>query len=165
MPDDAFTVSILVAVDPPRAFHAFTEDIERWWLKGPKHRFRAPYRDGYLRFEPEVGGRLVEHYPDGSSFVVGEILHWIPGELVHLTWRLPSFAPDEQTEVRVSFAAESGGTRVSVQHSGWDALRPDHPALHGRDHSAAALATGSLWAETLTSLRDHLTGRLTGDSR
>lgn len=155
---DGLTVSIVVAVDPGRAFQAFTGDIDRWWLRGPKHRFREPYHDGFLRFDTAGEGRLVEHYPDGSSFTVGRILRWIPGEILHLTWRLPNFAPDESTEVVVTFAAVAGGTRVSVEHRGWDALREDHPALHGRDRRTGAFATGRLWMETLTAFRNHLIG-------
>jgi hypothetical protein len=155
---DGFTVSIVVAVDVQRAFQAFTEETDLWWLRGPKHRFRAPYHDGYLHFDKGVGGRLVEHYPDGSSFTIGQVLDWRPGELVHLSWRLPSFAPDERTEVVVSFAAATDGTRVSVEHRGWTALRRDHPALHGRDARGAAFLKGGLWAETLTALRTYLSG-------
>lgn len=158
MSDDGFTVSILVGADPERAFQAFTEEIDRWWLRGPKHRFCPPYGEGTLHFAGDRERKLVEEHPDGSSFVIGEVLRWIPGELLHLTWRLPNFAANEQTEVLVEFAAEGDGTRFSVQHRGWDALRRDHPALHGLDRRAAAAAKGALWAETLTALRDYLQG-------
>jgi hypothetical protein len=151
-------VSILVAVAPQRAFQAFTEETDVWWLQGPRHRFRAPYRDGHLRFEAGAGGRLVEHYPDGSSFTIGHVVEWRPGELVHLTWRLPNFAPDESTEVIVNFTAEDNGTRVSVEHRGWSRLRRDHPALHGRDVRGATFVTGALWSQTLTALRNYLSG-------
>lgn len=94
---DGFTVSIVVAADPARAFRAFTEEIDLWWLRGPEHRFRPPWHDGMLHLEPEVGGTLTEHYPDGTSFTVGRVLDWQPGERLHLSWRLPNFAADEHS--------------------------------------------------------------------
>src|SRR5436190_877560 len=37
------------------------------------------------------------------------------------TW-WPHSMPEPPTEVEVSFAAEGGGTRVELEHRGWDAL-------------------------------------------
>ena len=157
--EDGFTVSILVAVDPGRAFAAFTGQIDLWWLRGPKHRFRAPYHDGMLRFEPGAGGALTEHYPDGTAFTVGRILDWRPGELLRLTWRLPSFTADQHTEVCVRFVSEGNQTRVSVEHRGFASLPSDHPARHGRLGRELAAVKGRLWAELLTALRDHVNQR------
>lgn len=153
---DGFRVSILVDVDPARAFAAFTEQIDLWWLRGPKHRFRAPYHDGMLRFTPGTGGTLTEHYPDGTAFTVGEVLDWQPGARLHLTWRLPNFDAGQRTDVIVHFEAERGRTRVSVEHRGFATLPLDHPARHGHRGRALASAKARLWAELLTSLRDHV---------
>ena len=157
--EDGFIVSVLVAVSPERAFEAFTDQIDLWWLRGPKHRFRPPYHDGMLRFEPGPGGTLKEHYPDGSAFTIGRILDWRPGELLRLTWRLPSFAPAQRTEVCVRFEPEAGQTRVSVEHRGFATLPADHPARHGRRGRDLAFIKGALWAEVLTALRDHVNAR------
>jgi uncharacterized protein YndB with AHSA1/START domain len=154
--EDGFTVSILVDVDPLSAFAAFTEQIDLWWLRGPKHRFRAPYHDGMLRFTPGVGGSLVEHYPDGTAFAVGEVLDWQPGARLHLAWRLPNFTGEQQTDVIVRFEAEHGQTRVSVEQRGFASLPLDHPARHGHRGRALAFAKSRLWAELLTALRHHL---------
>lgn len=156
--DDGFVVSILVNADPVRAFEAFTEETDLWWMRGPRYRFRRPYDGGLLRFEPGPGGHLTEYYPDGSSFTVGTVRDWRPGERVHLTWRLPNFAADEHTEVIVDFVPERGATRVSVEHRGWSALRGDHPAFHGMERRHTARIRDAWWAEVLTFLRDHLRG-------
>src|ERR1700760_2995643 len=104
MTDTAIVVSIEVAADPQLAFDVFTRDIDAWWLRGPRHRFRAPW-DGTLRFEAGPAGRLIEEYADGSEFVIGRVVRWEPGRRLVLSWRLPNFAEAETTEVDVRFEA------------------------------------------------------------
>ena len=87
-------VSIEVAAEPKLAFDVFTSQIDTWWLRGPKHRFRAPW-NGTLVFEPGPTGRLLEQYADGTTFVIGRVTQWTPGERLVLSWRLPSFADAE----------------------------------------------------------------------
>jgi len=64
------------------AFAVFTEEIALWWKPIFKNRFR-PTRKGKMRFEPGVGGRLVEEDPDspGSIFEIGKIQVWEPGKV------------------------------------------------------------------------------------
>ena len=52
-------VTVYVAVDPITAFEIFTEEIDVWYRRGPHH-FFDPARAAAIRFEPGVGGRLVE---------------------------------------------------------------------------------------------------------
>ena len=156
MSDQTVIVSIEVAADPQLAFDVFTKDIDAWWLRGPKHRFRAPW-NGKLSFEPERGGRLIETYADGTCFIIGRVLQWQPGERLLMSWRLPNFADAETTEVDVRFEAIDGGTRVSVEHRGWHALRADHPARHGKSGREFEYSKAQLWAETLSALRLHFT--------
>ena len=66
---------------------------------------------------------------------------------------MPNFADAESTEVDVRFDAIDGGTRVSVEHRGWSALRADHPARHGNHGRDFEYMKASLWAENLGSLR------------
>ena len=37
-------------------------------------------RSGYLRFEPRIGGRLLETYDDESTFEFGRVKVWEPGQ-------------------------------------------------------------------------------------
>lgn len=155
MTNETVTVSIEVAADPAIAFDVFTSEIDAWWLRGPKHRFKPPW-NGCLRFEPGASGRLLEEYADGSSFVIGKVQQWKPGERLVLSWRLPVFAENETTEVDVRFEAIEGGTRVSVEHRGWHALRADHPARHGLAGRDYEYMKAGLWAENLMALRARL---------
>jgi uncharacterized protein YndB with AHSA1/START domain len=157
--DQTVIVSIEVAADPLLAFTVFTTDIDAWWLRGPKHRFQPPW-NGTLSFEPGRGGRLIEAYADGTSFIIGRISQWVPGERLVLSWRLPNFADAETTEVDVRFDAVDGGTRVSIEHRGWDTLSADHPARHGKQGREHEYSKAQLWAESLTALRRYFTPRI-----
>ena len=78
---------------------------------------------------------------------------WQPPERVVFEMRGRDFKPDELTEVEVLFQTAEGGTRVTVHHTGWDALPPDHPVRHGHDNQAFTNMMGIWWADLLTSMR------------
>ena len=111
-------VALRVPVPAARAFAAFTEG-----------------RTGVLAFEPGPDGQLVETYADGSSFVIGHVRAWEPPRRLVLSWRQASFAPDQETELRVRFddvedADPRPQTRVVVEHIGWDTIPREHAARH-----------------------------------
>jgi len=80
---------------------------------------------------------------------------WEPPRRLALTWRLPNFAPDQTTRISVSFEHTGDGTRVSVTHSGWDALPPRHPARHGRTGHDFVMMRGQWWADLLAAVKRH----------
>jgi uncharacterized protein YndB with AHSA1/START domain len=123
-------VSLRVPADAERSFAAFTQEIGRWWRPNGLFAFTVG-RTGTLGFEPGPAGRLVETYDDGSTFTVGEVLAWEPPHHLALTWREASFAPDQTTELRVTFTPAGEETRVVVEHVGWDAIPAEHVARHG----------------------------------
>src|SRR5436190_17190237 len=102
------TVTTVVRVDPVTAFRIFTEDIDSWWKRGPRYRFR----DGAMRFD---SGRLLE-----AGEQIGRVLAWEPGVRLLLESSTWSFRPGERTEVEVRFEAVGDGTRVTVEHRGWE---------------------------------------------
>ena len=109
--NNSATVTTVVRADPGTAFRIFTEEIDSWWKRGPGYRSG----DGAMRFD---SGRLLE-----AGEQIGRVLAWEPGVRLLLeswTW---SFRPGERTEVEVRFEAVGDGTRVTVEHRGWE-LRP-----------------------------------------
>jgi hypothetical protein len=150
-------VSIDLAVDPLRAFTIFVEDVDQWWARGAKNRFRAPWV-GIMRFEPGPNGRLVEIYDDETNdlYEIGRITIWEPGKRLAFNWRIPNFAPDEITHVDIRFEEINNGTRITLEHSGWDALRPDHPARHGLTGTAFRMMRSSWWADHLVAIAKHI---------
>jgi len=146
------SVTTVVDVDPATAFAVFTGDIAVWWKPKVKYLFQAG-RTGVMKFEPGEGGRLLEEYNDAPPFEVGRVLTWAPGERLVFEWRQAGFAPHEITHVDVRFEAVSSGTRITLEHRGWEALPPDHPARRGYTGSAFTSMIGLRWADLLTAFR------------
>jgi uncharacterized protein YndB with AHSA1/START domain len=145
-------VTTFVAVSPDDAFAVFTDEIDLWWRRSIRFRIGGA-KASELCFERDgQGRRLVERYANGTH-VIGRVLAWEPGKRLVFEWRLRNFAPDEVTEVEVRFEAMGEGTRVTLEHRGWDQIRGDHPARHGlHDHALSAMI-GGMWGELLTALR------------
>ena len=141
-------VTTTVEVDPADAFEVFTEEIEAWWKPGPRWR---PGR-GALRFDGGQGGRLVQVEGEAET-TIGRILVWEPGERLVFEWRARNFAPDEVTQVEVRFERAERGTRVVLEHRGWEAIAAKHPVRHGLSGAAFTDMIGLWWAELLTSYR------------
>jgi len=145
-------VSIRLSVPPDKAFELFTRDVDAWWRKGPKYRHLAG-PGGRMKFEPGESGRLVELRDDGREFEIGRILVWQPGERLSFIWRSSNFTPDQSTEVDIRFTPVAEGTRLTLEHRGWDTLPPDHPAHHGLDMLGSQLSRARWWDELLGALQ------------
>jgi uncharacterized protein YndB with AHSA1/START domain len=114
---EAVRKSIVVDAPPEEAFRVFTEQIQSWWPLRSYGVFLADAERIALD-----DGQLVETAKDGRVEVWGKVLDWDPPRRIRLTWR-PGFDPDmADTEVEVRFTAEDKGTRVDLEHSGWERL-------------------------------------------
>jgi uncharacterized protein YndB with AHSA1/START domain len=165
---DAARVTVLVAVEPAVAFDVFTKETDLWWRRGPRYRPSGRARGdlpGVLHLEPGVGGRLFEACGEGQDaqlLEVGRVTVWEPPARLVLEWRNTHFAPGEKTEIEVQFEATASGTRVTLEHRGWAALRADHPARHGHTGAAFSRMIGSWWGELLGALREHAAEKTSG---
>jgi uncharacterized protein YndB with AHSA1/START domain len=148
---DCIRVTTIVAVDAATAFAVFTADIGLWWRRDLRHGLQ-PRPNGNLRFEAPPDGRLVEIGADGEVFEVGRVHAWQPGERLVFGWRNRAFAAGERTEVEVRFEPVTQGTRVTLEHRGWDSLRSDHPARLGLGEPAFSTQIGRFWAERLVDV-------------
>ena len=149
---DSVTVSALVAVDPATAFEVFTDDIDIWWKRSPRYRMST---DRQIRFEPGEGGRLLTYEESGAVHELGRIRIWKPGERIVFEWRAREFEPDQTTEVEVRFEPDENGTRITLEHRGWDSLPDDLPLRHGVVGEAFLSMFGLWWADLLVALRAH----------
>jgi len=124
-PTDVVTATVEVAVNPSTAFAIFTEEIGRWWRPGPIN-WNDSRRAVGMRFEPGVGGRWIEVHDEatGEGFECGRILVWEPGARLVFLYRDAGHEIDD-TEVEVRFEAIDGGTRVTLEHRGWDKVLLD----------------------------------------
>ncbi len=109
--------SISVARPPEIAFAVFTAEIGKWWpLKEGFSFGRERAKDIFI--EGRVGGRLFERFADGTEFEVGRVIAFQPPHAVTLTWKAPDW--EGPTEIEVRFIAEGAGTRVELEHRGWE---------------------------------------------
>jgi uncharacterized protein YndB with AHSA1/START domain len=145
-------VTSFVAVTPDDAFAVFTDEIDLWWRRSVRFRIGGNQASELCFVRDGQERRLVEHYANGTH-VIGRVLAWEPGKRVVFEWRLRNFAPDEVTEVEVRFEPLGEGTRVTLEHRGWERIRGDHPARHGLHEHAFAAMIGGHWGELLTALR------------
>ena len=112
-----------------------------------------------------MGGRLFESFVASKAssatrtVQVGSITAWDPPTRLAFEWRGVNFAPDEKTFVEVRFDPSPSGTLVTVEHSGWSAIRDDHPVRHGQPSAAFLRTMGMWWAELMSSLREHAAPR------
>lgn len=161
---DRARVTVLVSVPPADAFEIFTKEIDLWWRTGDRYRI-AGKRRGQLHFEGGVGGRMFESFVASKASAatrtvqVGWITEWQPPARLAFEWRGVNFAPGESTLVEVTFAPSPSGTSVTVEHSGFSALRDDHPVRHGKPPAELIRDIGLWWAGLLTGLREHVATR------
>jgi uncharacterized protein YndB with AHSA1/START domain len=110
-----------IDVDAPveDAFRVFTDEFGSWW---PTQSYSIGIEEVQsASIEPRVGGRVYERWHDGSEFAWGEVLAFEPPHRLVLAWH-PSRDPDHPvTEIEVTFEPAGNGTRVVLEHRGWEA--------------------------------------------
>jgi uncharacterized protein YndB with AHSA1/START domain len=123
---DPIRRSVRVERTAEDTFRLFTEHIGDWW---PTERLSrtadGEFGDGVklerVVFEPEQGGRVYEVTSDGREGSWAEILVYDPPRRIVLAWK-PNDRDRPPTEVEVRFEADGDGTRIDLEHSGWDRL-------------------------------------------
>jgi uncharacterized protein YndB with AHSA1/START domain len=112
-------LSFEVACPVPHAFRVWTDDIARWW---PTDHSVSGEDDLLVVLEPEVGGRIYERTTSGVEHEWGEVTAWEPPYRLGYLWHLRSDRADA-TSVEVRFIeAGDAGTRVEIEHTGWERL-------------------------------------------
>ncbi len=150
-------VALRVAAPAGRTFAAFTGEIGEWWC--PNQLFRFTDRaGGRLAFEPDPPERLVEIGVDGERFEIGPVTVWNPPHRVVFGWRQAGFPADRSTEVSVRFDPVENGTRVTVEHFGWDAIPQENAARHEFPLNAFQQRLAEWWQLLLRSLAAGLPG-------
>lgn len=100
------------------AFRVFTEDAMSWWPVAT-HSIHETVRE--IVFEPREGGEVYEVSTAGEKGHWATVTGWDPPARLVLAWNILE-RPGEQTEVEVRFTPEGDGTRVELEHRGWESL-------------------------------------------
>lgn len=110
------TVSVHCAVE--EAFRIFTADAASWW---PVESHSIHERVQGIVFEPREGGEVYEVSTEGERGHWATVLEWDPPHRLVLAWNIVR-RDGEATEIEVRFLPAEDGTRVELEHRGWERL-------------------------------------------
>lgn len=118
-PIEPVRLSLRVPLAPADAFALFTDKMATWWPAKTHSIFEDDVVD--VVFEGKVGGRIYEVTTSGDQYGWGEVVLYERGKRFVMTWH-PNLHDPTPTEVDVTFEADGDGTRVSLEHRGWERL-------------------------------------------
>jgi uncharacterized protein YndB with AHSA1/START domain len=113
-------LSLEVDCPPEDAFDVWTQRFSLWWPAD--HTVTGD--PALVALEPRLGGRIYERGVDGTEHEWGEITVWEPPERLGYLWHLMRDRADA-TDVEITFRAAGAGTRVEIEHRGWERLGDD----------------------------------------
>jgi len=116
------TVTVDCTVE--EAFRVFTADAVSWW---PVERHSIHKSVSEIVFEPHVGGEVYEISDSGERGHWATVLQWDPPNRLVLAWNVLQ-REDDLTELEVRFDPEGEGTRVELEHRGWENVAREAPA-------------------------------------
>lgn len=122
-------LSFTVACSPEHAFEVWATQASAWW---PHDHSVSGERGLTVAFEPRPGGRIFERTTQGVEHDWGEVVVWEPPHRLRYLWHIASDRSDA-TDVEITFAAERGGTVVTIVHRGWDRLGAAGPDMRERN--------------------------------
>jgi uncharacterized protein YndB with AHSA1/START domain len=112
----AIRKTITVDASVETAFETFTRGIHSWWPTATHTIYEDKVQD--VVFDEQEGGRVFERSTGGEESDWADVIAWEPPRRLVLRWRVnPERGP---TEVEVRFEPEGDGTRVELEHRGWD---------------------------------------------
>lgn len=118
--------TVTVRHTPEDAFRVFTQEMGSWWPLQAFSMAEDAYEDrgvkaGSVVIEEREGGRVYEVMSDGTEGTWATILLWEPPRRLVLAWK-PNLTDNPPTELEVMFTADGDGTRVDLEHRGWERL-------------------------------------------
>jgi uncharacterized protein YndB with AHSA1/START domain len=109
---DAIRKSVVVSAPVEVAWSLFTERMGEWWpLDSHSH--------GGEEVETAMATpeRIFERWRDGTERTWGRMLAWEPPHRMLFTWEV---SDECGKEVEVRFTPDGDGTRVDLEHRGWE---------------------------------------------
>lgn len=116
------TVSVDCTVE--EAFRVFTADALSWW---PVESHSIHQSVSEIVFEPHAGGEVYEISESGERGHWATVLQWEPPNRLVLAWNILEREGD-LTEVEVQFRPDGEGTRVELEHRGWENVVLEAPS-------------------------------------
>jgi uncharacterized protein YndB with AHSA1/START domain len=118
--------SVVVQVEPARAFALFTSRIQDWW---PRDKTIGRGPPVAVVIEPQADGRWFERDAEGHETQWGKVLAWEPPRRLLLAWQIGTdwaYHAELVTEVELTFKTHvAGGTLVTLEHRHLERLGAD----------------------------------------
>jgi uncharacterized protein YndB with AHSA1/START domain len=111
--------SVFVACSPKTAFEVFTRSLGSWWPLETHALHPGEVRE--VVWEEREGGEVYEISTGGEKSHWATVVAWSPPTCLTIAWKVDPTAAGT-TEVEVRFTPEGGGTRVDLEHRGWERL-------------------------------------------
>jgi len=108
--------SVTVECPPERAFTVFTREAGSWWPTDT-HALHAGEVER-LVWEEREGGAVYELATSGERADWATVLTWEPPHRLVIAWQVNAERLGSEVEVR--FTAVEGGTRVDLEHRGFE---------------------------------------------
>jgi uncharacterized protein YndB with AHSA1/START domain len=113
---EAVRKTVTVDCSVEEAFRVFTADARSWWPTADHSIHGEKVTD--VVFEEREGGEVYELAENGEKGHWATIVAFEPPNRLVLSWEVGKRALG--TEVEVRFAPEGAGTRVDLEHRGWE---------------------------------------------
>jgi uncharacterized protein YndB with AHSA1/START domain len=110
--------TLIVNCSVEEAFRIFTADARSWWPVD-SHSIHVDVAE--IVFEPRSGGEVYEVSASGERGHWADVIEWDPPTRLVLAWNILR-SDDAATEVEVRFLPDGEGTRVELEHRGWERL-------------------------------------------
>ena len=107
---------LVLPVGPARAFEALTDRIGAWW---PKATHSVEGETVEVSMDGRIGGDIVETTRDGVRHVWGTIKVWDPPHRLVSSWHA-GHPPEDATELEIRIEAHGAGSRLVLEHRGWE---------------------------------------------
>jgi uncharacterized protein YndB with AHSA1/START domain len=116
---EAVRKTVTVDCTVEEAFRVFTDDATGWW---PVATHSINGRDvQQVVFEGYEGGEVYELATNGDKGHWATVIAWEPPSRLVLAWNILE-REAVATEVEVRFVPEGDGTRVELEHRGWESV-------------------------------------------
>ncbi len=118
---EAVRKSVTVDCTVEEAFRVFTSDASSWWPIAT-HSIHGDAQA--IVFEEREGGEVYELAANGGKGHWATVVGWEPPSRLVLAWNILE-REAVATEVEIRFLPDGSGTRVELEHRGWEALAED----------------------------------------
>ena len=131
-------------LSPADAFRHFAGRFGEWW---PFSKVSVGTTNvASVHLEGKQGGRIFERWTSGEERPWGTILVWDPPQRLRFSWH-PGQDELLAQEVELTFTPDGDGTRVQLEHCGWEKLGDRAEAMRESYDTGWQLVFGTHFAD------------------